>query len=337
MQIITDENTKIENNLVLPVLAVRGLVFFPGMMLQFDVARKKSILAVSEALSKDRLIFLVTQIDLSEKEPRGEDLYKTGVIARIAQVVHHSEEGVKLHVEGICRGEINSLLREEPYLLGDVTKCPMLTYKPSYRSEALLRIVHEKFDEYLRLFKHVPPDVLLGVLQEKDCGRLADYIASNISIDYERKQYILDELRPLKRMQKLIDILAEEVKILAVENEINQKAQAQMDENQREYFLKEQMRAIASELGEEDSPQQEADELREKVQALKLPKVCEEKLLKECDKLYRMPYGSHEASVIRMYLGTPAWSCPGRSPLKSGWTSSAPSASWTGTTTAWKK
>ena len=304
MQIITDENTKIENNLVLPVLAVRGLVFFPGMMLQFDVARKKSILAVSEALSKDRLIFLVTQIDLSEKEPRGEDLYKTGVIARIAQVVHHSEEGVKLHVEGICRGEINSLLREEPYLLGDVTKCPMLTYKPSYRSEALLRIVHEKFDEYLRLFKHVPPDVLLGVLQEKDCGRLADYIASNISIDYERKQYILDELRPLKRMQKLIDILAEEVKILAVENEINQKAQAQMDENQREYFLKEQMRAIASELGEEDSPQQEADELREKVQALKLPKVCEEKLLKECDKLYRMPYGSHEASVIRMYLDT---------------------------------
>ena len=104
MQIITDENTKIENNLVLPVLALRGLVFFPGMMLQFDVGRKKSILAVSEALSKDRLIFLVTQIDLSEKEPRGEDLYKTGVIARIKQVMHHSEEGVKLHVEGICRG-----------------------------------------------------------------------------------------------------------------------------------------------------------------------------------------------------------------------------------------
>ena len=127
--------------------------------------------------------------------------------------------------------------------MGDVKKCPILTYKPSYRSEALLRITHEKFDEYLRLFKHVPPDVLMGVLQEKDCGRLADYIASNISIDFERKQYILDELRPLKRLQKLIDILSEEVKILAVENEINQKAQAQMDENQREYFLKEQMRA----------------------------------------------------------------------------------------------
>ena len=123
-------------------------------------------------------------------------------------------------------------MQEEPFLLGRITKCPVLTYKPSYRSEALLRIVHEKFDEYLRLFKHVPPDILLGVLQEKDCGRLADYIASNISIDFERKQYILDELRPLKRLQKLIDVLTEEIKILSVENEINQKAQAQMDENQ---------------------------------------------------------------------------------------------------------
>lgn len=304
MQNIMDDTIKIENDLVLPVLAVRGLVFFPGMMLQFDVARKKSILAVSEALSKDRLIFLVTQTDLSEKEPTGDDLYKIGVIAQVQQVVHHSEEGIKLHVEGLCRGEIRTLLREEPYLLGDISKCAMLTYKPSYRSEALLRIIHEKFDEYLRLFKHVPPDVLLGVLQEKDCGRLADYIASNISIDFERKQYILDELRPLKRMQKLIDVLTEEIKILGVENEINQKAQAQMDENQREYFLKEQMRAIANELGEDDSPQQEADDLREKVIALGLPQVCEEKLLKECDKLYRMPYGSHEASVIRMYLDT---------------------------------
>ena len=304
MQMFTEDNPKIENELVLPVLAVRGLVFFPGMMLQFDVARKKSVLAISDALSKDRLIFLVSQTDLSDKEPTGDDLYKTGVIARIKQVMHHSEEGVKLHVEGACRGEISTLLQEEPFLLGQITKCPVLTYKPSYRSEALLRIVHEKFDEYLRLFKHVPPDILLGVLQEKDCGRLADYIASNISIDFERKQYILDELRPLKRLQKLIDVLTEEIKILSVENEINQKAQAQMDENQREYFLKEQLRAITSELGEDDNPQQEADELRERVLALGLSQVCEEKLLKECDKLYRMPYGSHEASVIRMYLDT---------------------------------
>ena len=300
----TEDSGKLETNLVLPVLAMRGLVFFPGMMLQFEVARKKSVLAVSEAISKDRLIFLVTQVDLSEDEPVGDDLYKIGVIARVKQVLNHSDEGIKLHVEGLCRGEITSLAQEDPYLLGNVVKCPVLTYKKTYRSEALLRIVHEKFDEYLRLFKHVPPDILLGVLQEKDCGRLADYIASNINIDFERKQYILDELRPLKRIQKLIDVLTEEIQILEVENEINQKAQAQIDENQREYFLKEQLRVITSELGEDDNPQQEADELREKVLALGLPQVCEEKLLKECDKLYRMPYGSHEASVIRVYLDT---------------------------------
>ena len=304
MQNLPEENKKTENSVIMPVLAIRGLVFFPGMILQFDVARKKSILAASEAVEKDRLIFLVTQTNLSDQEPVGEDLYKTGVIARIKQVIHRSEEGVKLHVEGLYRGEIVTLVRENPYLLGEIRKCPILTYRKSSKSEALIRIVHEKFDQYLGLFKRVPPDVLLGVLQEKDCGRLADYLASNLSIDFERKQYILDELRPLRRLQKLIDLLTEEIQILQVEEEINQKAQAQIDENQREYFLKEQLRAISSELGEDDNPQQEADELREKILGMKLPKVCEEKLLKECDKLCRMPYGSHEASVLRVYLDT---------------------------------
>ncbi len=304
MENFTDKTIKTDKNLTLPVLAVRGLVFFPGMMLQFDITRKKSVLAVTESIPRDRLIFLVSQTHMSDEEPVGDDLYKVGVIARIKQVLHHSEDGAKLHVEGLCRGEIMSLVQEDPYLLGNIVKCPVMTYKKSYRSEALIRIVHEKFDEYLRLFRHVPPDVLLGVLQEKDCGRLADYIASNISIDFERKQFILDELRPLKRMQKLIAVLTEEIQILQVENEINQKAQAQIDENQREYFLKEQLRAITSELGEDDNPQQEADELKLRVLSMELPAVCEEKLLKECEKLYRMPFGSHEGSVIRLYLET---------------------------------
>lgn len=304
MQNFTEEIINMKENMTLPILAIRGMVFFPGMMLQFDITRKKSVLAASEAIARDRLIFLVSQVHMSENEPVGNDLYKFGVIARVKQVLHHTSEGAKLHVEGLCRGEIISLEQEDPYLVGNIVKCPVLTYKKSYKSEALIRIIHEKFDQYLRLFKHVPPDVLLGVLQEKDCGRLADYITANISIDFERKQYILDELRPLKRMQKLIAVLTEEIQILEVENEINQKAQAQIDENQREYFLKEQLRAITNELGEEDNPQQEADEIKGKVLSLGLNKVCEEKLLKECDKLYRMPYGSHEASVIRMYLDT---------------------------------
>lgn len=304
MEQIQEELKRAENELELPVMAVRGIVFFPGMMLQFEAARKKSVMAVSEALNRDRLIFLVTQFSLSEGEPNGDDLYRVGVIARIKQVLHRSEESVKLHVEGLYRGEILSITRENPYLLGQIRKCPVLTYRPSHRSEALNRVLREKFEEYFHLFRHIPPDVLVGVLQEKDCGRLADFMAGNIAIDYEKKQVILDELRPLKRVEKLIDILSKENKILEVEEEINQKAQTQMEENQREYYLREQLRAISSELGEEDNPQQEAQELREKVESLQLNEVCTEKLLKECDKLAHMPYGSHEASVIRTYLDT---------------------------------
>lgn len=288
--------------LSLPVLAVRGLVFFPGMMLQFDVGRARSVEAVNEAVANNRKIFLVAQRDLSDHEPTGDGVYTVGVIARIKQVIQRSEEGIKLHVEGIVRGEIVGIQSEEPYIMADIRQMATPVYKKAAKIEAMMRIVHEKFDSYVHLFKRIPPDVLLGVLKETDCGALADYIASNIAIDYERKQYILDEIHPVKRLGRLIDILSDEIKILTIENEINKKTQDQIDENQRDYYLKEQMRVIASELGEDDSPQQEADELREKILAMQLSEVCETKLLKECDKLYKMPFGSHEASVIRVYL-----------------------------------
>lgn len=304
MQNFTEDNSTIENGSVLPVLAIRGLVLFPGMLLQIDVVRKKSILAISQAADNDRLIFLVTQTDLSEEEPMGDQLYKMGVVAKIKQVVQRSEEGIKLHIEGLYRAELAEMVQENPYLSARVLPLSSLTYKKSPRTEAMIRIAHERFDEYIGLFRRVPPDVLLGVLQETDCGKLADYIASNIAIDFESKQYVLEELQPVLRLHKLIDILNEENKILQIENEINKKTQEQIDDNQREYYLKEQMRAIASELGEDDSPQQEADEMRERVLSLGLAKASEEKLLKECSKLYHMPYGSHEASVLRVYLDT---------------------------------
>lgn len=295
---------KTEKSIALPILAVRGIVCFPEMVLQFDVGRKKSITAVNEALSKDKLIFMVAQTDLADNDPSFENLYRVGVIAKIKQVMHRSEEGIKLHVEGIERGEFTDLRFDNPYLCGNITRIPALPYKKSYKTEALIRVLHEKFDEYVHQFKRISPDILLGVLKETDCGRLADYIASNISISFENKQVILDEYNSVKRLKKLNDILTDEIKILTVENEINQKTQEQIDSNQREYYLKEQMRAIAIELGEDDSPQEEADEIKQKIYDLNLSPVCEEKLLKECNKLYRMPYGSHEASIIRVYLDT---------------------------------
>lgn len=288
----------------MPVLAVRGLVVFPGMMLQFDIGRKKSVLAVKAALDADRLVFVVTQTDLSENEPTAEDLYKIGVIAKIKQVVHTSDEGIKLHVEGLSRAEIMAVIQDEPYLIGSILPCEEVSFRQSYKTEALNRIAQEKFEEYIRWFRQVPPDILLGVMQQKDSGKLADFIAANISLDFEQKQCILDELHPVRRIVRLNEILNDEIQVMTLEREISQKAQEQMDENQRAYMLREQMRAIASELGEEDNPQEESDELRAKIEALQLPQVAREKLLKECDRFAKMPYGSHEGSVMRVYLET---------------------------------
>lgn len=288
----------------MPVLAVRGLVVFPGMILQFDIGRKKSVLAVKAALETDRRVFVVTQTDLSENEPTAEDLYKIGVIAKIKQIVHTSDEGIKIHVEGLSRAEIMSVVQDEPYLTGSILPCEEVSFRSSYKTEALNRIAQERFEEYIRWFRQVPPDILLGVMQQKDSGKLADFIAANISLDFEQKQCILDELHPVRRIVRLNSILTDEIQVMALEREISQKAQEQMDENQRMYMLREQMRAIASELGEEDNPQEEADELRERIEALKLPQVAREKLLKECDRFAKMPYGSHEGSVMRVYLET---------------------------------
>ncbi len=289
---------------MLPVLALRGLVIFPGMILQFDIGRKKSILAVKDALDGDRLVFAVAQVDLAEGEPTAENLYKVGVIAKIRQVVHTSEEGIKLHVEGICRAEISEVMTEEPYLSGRIVPCHETAFRQSYKTEALARIAQERFEEYIRWFRQVPSDILLGVMQQKDCGKLADFIAANISLDYEQKQCILDELHPVRRIMRLNEILNDEIQVMTLEHEISQKAQEQMDENQRNYMLREQMRAIANELGENDDPLEEADELRARINDTKMPDGAREKLLKECDRFAKMPYGSHEGSVMRVYIET---------------------------------
>lgn len=288
----------------MPALALRGLVIFPEMMLQFDVGRKKSIAALQAAMEQNQLVFLVAQKDLSEDDPAPDDLYHVGVVARIKQVLHHSEDGVRIYVEGLYRAVASDILRREPYLLAQVEKVSSEEYRPSPRSEALIRSAQNLFEEYIRNYRHVPPDIIMRVIQEKDCGELADFIASNIPLDYELKQEILSELHPVHRLRRLTEILREEIKIMAIEAEINEKAKAQMDENQRNYYLREQMRAISEELGEDDNPQEEAEEFRMRILALGLPELQEDKLLKECDRLFKMPFGSHEASVIRGYLET---------------------------------
>lgn len=291
-------------NLKIPVLALRGLVIFPNMMIQFDIGRKKSVLALAGAMEGEHLIFLDAQTDLQEGEPSKEQLCRMGVVARIKQVIRHSEEGVRLFAEGLYRASLEKVTQEVPYLEAEVAKAETLPYRSTVTTEALIRQTRMVFEDYAQNYAKIAPDILYSVMQMKDCGKLADYITANISLEYDRKQEILEELHPVKRLRKLIHILEEEIKIIAIENEIQEKTREQVDESQREYYLREQMKTIAYELGEDDNPQEEADELRERIEKLNLPKEQNDKLIKECDRLSKMPVGSHEGSVILTYLET---------------------------------
>lgn len=288
----------------LPALALRGLVIFPGMTLQFDVGRKKSVLALASAMEDDQLVFLVTQKDLEEGDPKAGNLYQMGVVARIRQVVRRSDDGIHMFAEGLYRARLLSVSSEKPFLVAEVSRIEERKRRITANAEALIRYTQSLFEEYIQNFTHVPPDIIMGVIKQKDCGELADYIAMNISMDYDKKQEILDELHPYRRLQKLSTMLKSELEILTIEAQISEKAKNQIDENQRDYYLREQMRAIADELGEDDNPLAEADQLRERIRKAGLPDQQRDKLLKECERLAKMPEGSHEGSVIVSYVET---------------------------------
>ena len=288
----------------LPALALRGLVIFPGMLLQFDVGRKKSVQALEKAMEDNQLILLVAQKDLSDNDPDGSQIYSMGVVARIKQVIRRSDEGVRLFAEGLYRAEILSVTSSDPFLTASLRQVESKSPRLSRRSEALIRYTQNLFEQYIQNYSHIPPDIVIGVVQKKDCGELADYIASNIMFDFQEKQEILEELNPVRRLEKLSVILKKEIQVLAIETQISDKAKEQIDRNQREYFLREQMKAISYELGEDDNPQEEADDLRERIEKLNLPQLQHDKLIKECDRLSKMPEGSHEGSVIVSYLET---------------------------------
>ena len=287
-----------------PALALRGLVIFPGMLLQFDVGRRKSILALEKAMEENQLIFLVAQEDLSDNDPSGEQIYSMGVVAKIKQVIRRSDEGVRLFAEGLYRAEVTSVASENPFFLMNLKRVETQPARMTRRSEALIRYTQNLFEQFIQNYSHIPPDIVIGVVQKKDCGELADYIASNIMFDFEEKQTILEELHPVRRLEKLANILKKETQVLSIESQISEKAKEQIDRNQREYFLREQMKAISYELGEDEDPQQEADDLRDRIEKLGLPALQHDKLIKECDRLSKMPEGSHEGSVIVSYLET---------------------------------
>ncbi|MCR4435272.1 MAG: endopeptidase La [Clostridiales bacterium] len=297
------ESRKTIKKQLLPLLPLRGLTVFPYMILHFDVGRAKSIKALEEAMIENQLIFLVAQKDAKNDAPNEEDIYSVGTISKVKQLLKLPGDTIRVLVEGISRAEICEFTQVEPFFIAEVMEKIYTTEDDgSAAMEALKRRVLAAFDDYVKLSNKVSPETVLSVLSIEDAGQLADVITSNIVLKVEQKQEVLNEFDPSARLEKLLEILLKEVEILEIERNINTKVRKQMDKLQKEYYLREQIKAIQSELGDKEGVAGEVDEYKEKLSKANFPEEVEKKVLKELDRLLKMPSGSAEGSVIRTYL-----------------------------------
>ena len=293
--------------LTMPLLPLRGLTAFPGTILNFDVERPLSIAALNAALGADQQVFLVTQRDISTAVPSESELYSFGTVCTIRQVLRIPGTGmVKVVVEGEYRARAVEIHETAPSYTADLVRvdtrpCPVST--PAL--EALLRRCLVLFEEYAAASGAVSPEMFLAAADCKDLGQTADYVAQNVGLKHNEKQLLLEELRARQRMALLNRMLRREITVLTLEKDLDDATKEEMERAQRDYYLREQMKLIRSELGEaEDDGPEELSEYRERICALNLPEEIEEKLLKEVGKLAKQPFGSGESAVIRAYLDT---------------------------------
>ena len=248
----------------MPVLALRGLTIFPNMLLHFDVGRGTSIKALDHAMTEGLPIFLVAQRDLAVEEPGLEDLYEIGTVSNVKQILRLPGDNVRVMVEGSSRGRLLSLGQTTPFLQGEVEVLEVPEHsRNTPRTEALIRSAYELFETYAELSPRMTGDVLISVLASEDPGYIADYIAQNIAMRASDKQAILEELRPVRRLEKLSHALSREVAILELEHEMQSKVREQLTSNQRDYFLREQLKVIQRELGESEGGDSELEEYRQ--------------------------------------------------------------------------
>ena len=293
--------------LTLPAVAMRGIVLFPSMVLHFDVGREKSILAIKQAMEQDMRIFLVTQKDFTVEDPKKEDLYKVGVVAKVSQLLNGGKNSFRVMVEGLFKANLVELTEDGPYLTATVRPIsePRRHNLPEDVEEALCRAVLSTFDRYCDMVPQMPKEIISSVYSQKTAQGLFDKIVQNLYLQAEDKQALLEERHLADRLRLLIEILDHEAMVLSWERDIYDQVKEQMDKNQRDYFLREQMRVISNELGEGESPADESMEFVEEIKALKhMPEETKEKLLKECDRLSRTPIQSQEGQIIRTYLET---------------------------------
>ena len=292
-----------EQTQLYPVLALRGLAVFPKQTVHFDVGRDKSVKALEEAMKRDQKILLSPQFDLEIEDPGYEDLAAIGTVGQIKQVLRAPGENTRVLVEGLFRANLKDLTRTSPYLEGHVEAISEVEPVGSAREKALCRRAINVYSDYLTLVDHPSQSLLLRLMASQDCGYVADTIAQNSGIEFSDKAEMLELLDPQLRLEWCIHALLEETQVLKLEDEIQDKTRAEMDQQQRDYYLREQIKVMQDELGDGDDAS-EIDSYEKDILALKLPEDTEKKLLKDVDRLKKQPFGSSEGAVLRGYLDT---------------------------------
>ena len=274
----------------MPILALRGLVIFPEQTVHFDVGRLKSALALEAAMKKDQYLFLVPQKDIVEDDPSPLGLYPVGTVVRVKQVLKSHGENIRVLVTGIYRARIQEMLQTEPYLSGVIEPVLQMPGSQKLRARALCREANMLYASYLDMVEYPAQSAQLKVMASSDCGFIADTIAQYSGMDYRDKAKILCQLNPERRLENLITIMHQEVQMLQLESDIQEKTKTIIDQEQRDYYLREQMKAIREELGESDE-KSEFWEYEKNILALHLDKDVENKLLKDLDRLKTSPLG----------------------------------------------
>ena len=285
----------------MPILALRGLAVFPNQTTHFDVGREKSVRALESAMKKDQTLLLIPQKNILDEDPGFNALYPIGTVVLVKQILRTQGENLRVLVTGLCRGRITDLTQQVPYLAGMVEKVPEVEATENLRTRALRREANALFDAYLEKTERPAQNLQLRMLTSEDTGYLADSIAQNCAIDYPEKAKLLCQLNPVKRLESVVRLLRQEMEMLQLESDIQEKTRAEIDQGQRDYYLREQMKVIREELGEGDD-ESEIETYTEKLRDLHLDEKSQEKVLKDVQRLKKQPFGSAETAVLRNYL-----------------------------------
>ena len=287
----------------LPVLPLRDIVIYPFMIVPLFVSRDKSIRAVDEALSQNRMILLVSQKDVDKEEPTQEDLYRVGTVAVIMRMLKLPDGRIRILIQGLSRAQVNSISAGNEYVKAELTPISEpLAPENSLEVEALVRNVRGSMETATNLGKNISPEVLAIIANLEDAGRLADLSASNLELKVEAAQSVLDIFDPVPRLRRVNELLNKEIEVLTVQQEINTQARADIDRSQREYFLRQQLKAIQGELGEGNELFEEIEQYREKIMKAKMPEAVEEETLRQLKKLERLHPDTAETATLRNWL-----------------------------------